>query len=104
MRRRRSVASIAACLAFLSAQIVVPSFTRASDQDYDLLRMQLDGLVSQRAALMPGLLASRFRAWMRHLSTDQRGTMFIAYSSLLLLAAIAALAMLAGHGSALRPN
>lgn len=41
---------------------------------------------------------SRFIACLRRLSTDQVGAMFVEYSSLLLLGAIAALAVLANHG------
>ena len=42
---------------------------------------------------------SRFIAYLRRLSTDQVGAMYVEYSSLLLLVAIAALAVLANHGS-----
>ena len=41
---------------------------------------------------------SRFMACLRRLSTDQAGAMYVEYSSLLLLIAIAALAVLANHG------
>jgi Flp pilus assembly pilin Flp len=41
---------------------------------------------------------SSFIAYVCRLAADQRGAMFVEYSSLLLLIAIAALAVLADHG------
>jgi hypothetical protein len=41
---------------------------------------------------------SRFIACLRQLGTDQASAMYVEYSSLLLLVAIAALAVLANHG------
>jgi Flp pilus assembly pilin Flp len=44
----------------------------------------------------------RVVAYARRLIADRRGTMYVEYTSLLLLIAIAAIAVLANHGSA--PN
>ena len=41
---------------------------------------------------------SRFIAYIQRLVADQRGAMFVEYSSLLLLFAIAAIAVLTDHG------
>ena len=41
---------------------------------------------------------SSFVAYIQRLMADQRGAMFVEYSSLLLLVAIAAVAVLADHG------
>ena len=41
---------------------------------------------------------SRIIAHLRRISADRVGTMYVEYSSLLLLVAIAALAVLANHG------
>jgi Flp pilus assembly pilin Flp len=41
---------------------------------------------------------SRIIAYARRLFADRRGTMYVEYTSLLLLVAIAAIAVLANHG------
>ena len=46
---------------------------------------------------------SKIITYVRRLIADRRGTMYVEYTSLLLLIAIAAIAVLANHGSGM-PN